>query len=281
MIKSFQIRMLLIFKFVMNPLSAQHYLWKNVISPNAETVESILLPTGYTRVMVDPDSFAGWLRGLPLKPTDTPVLLFDGRKKYNQNIHFRVIDIDVGDKDLQQCADAVMRLRAEYLYSVDQKDKIRFNFVSGHIVKYSDWINGRQPIIYGDQLQYVRWSNREPTRDTYDEFREKYLEKIFMFAGTQSLQHELQSVSDPISIEIGDVFIQGPGHTVIVLDVAENQNHDRIFIVAQSYMPAQDIHILVNPLNARFSPWYYAIDDGSGSLQTPEWDFQWSELKRF
>lgn len=47
----------------------------------------------------------------------------------------------------------------------------------------------------------------------------------------------------------------------------------------QSYMPAQDMHILRNPLNADLSPWY--AEDFGEVLQTPEWTFDASDLKRF
>lgn len=42
-----------------------------------------------------------------------------------------VIDIDVEKRDLQQCADAVMRLRAEWLWSIGTKDRIAFNYTGG------------------------------------------------------------------------------------------------------------------------------------------------------
>lgn len=35
-------------------------------------------------------------------------------------------------------------------------------------------------------------------------------------------------------------------HAAIVMDVAENAEGEKIFMLAQSYMPAQDIHLLVN-----------------------------------
>ena len=44
-------------------------------------------------------------------------------------------------------------------------------------------------------------------------------------------------------------------------------------------MPAQEMHVLVNPMDEGMSPWYVA---GEGAeLRTPEWTFEWSDLKRF
>lgn len=81
-----------------------------------------------------------------------------------------------------------------------------------------------------------------------------------------------------VDLEAGDVFIQGgsPGHAVIVVDVAEGRE-GKIFLLAQSYMPAQDIEILENLNNAEISPWFKASE--IGILKTPEWDFEWSQLK--
>jgi hypothetical protein len=91
---------------------------------------------------VIPGSFEDWLRHLPLKKGKPPVYLYNGRLKENQSAHYAVIDIDVGNSDLQQCADALIRLRAEYLYSIGDFSSIHFKFTSGHNAEYSRWREG-------------------------------------------------------------------------------------------------------------------------------------------
>jgi hypothetical protein len=49
-------------------------------------------------------------------------------------------------------------------------------------------------------------------------------------------------------------------------------------MLAQSYMPAQDIQVLVNQGNASISPWYIMAE---GPIETPEWTFAPEDLKRF
>lgn len=82
-------------------------------------------------------------------------------------------------------------------------------------------------------------------------------------------------------MQTGDVLIQGgsPGHAAIVVDLAVNAQGQKVFLLAQSYMPAQSIHILKNPVNPALSPWYEA--DNSAVVQTPEWTFTTKDLKRF
>ena len=43
---------------------------------------------------------------------------FDGLEKWNRSVYCAVVDMEIGKRDLQQCADAVIRLQAEYLYSI-------------------------------------------------------------------------------------------------------------------------------------------------------------------
>jgi hypothetical protein len=116
---------------------------------------------------------------------------------------------------------------------------------------------------------------------SYKNFR-KYLDMVFTYAGTLSLSKELQKKSLQ-DLKIGDVFVQGgsPGHAVIVVDLAVNdKTGDKVFLLAQSYMPAQSIHIIVNPNNSIISPWY-ALKDIKEELLTPEWTFTKNDLKQF
>lgn len=98
--------------------------------------------------------------------------------------------------------------------------------------------------------------------------------------GSASLSKQLKSVSFN-TIQPGDVLIRGgfPGHVVIVMDVAVNKEGKKIFMLAQSYMPAQDIHVLVNPTSKILSPWYEA--NGATMIVTPEYVFTNRELKRW
>lgn len=249
-----------------------------LINPDGKTIiERIGIPEGFTRIDIEPGSFSEYLRNLPLKPHGSKVIYYNGKAKQN-DVYEAVIDMDIGNRDLQQCADAVIRLRAEYLYEQHQFDKIHFNFTNGFNAEYSRWIKGYRIEVKNNE---VSWKKTSKYSTDYQDFR-KYLDMVFAYAGTLSLSKELKSVRID-DMTIGDVFIQGgsPGHCVIVVDMAENrENGQKIFMLAQSYMPAQDIHILKNEENLAISPWYI-LDTSLEELHTPEWNFKTSDLKRF
>ena len=271
------IRSLLIFAFMV-PFTAgtgAEYSWLKSDTAREALTERIQPPSGYRRVITD-DPYAAWLRGLPLKPGRPFVYLHDGRRKSNQSAHFAVIDMDVGPKDLQQCADAIMRLRAEYQFSKGDWRNIRFNFTDGVPARYALWRSGHRPRVRNGRK--TAWLKRAKPDGSYAAFR-KYMDVVFTYAGTYSLSREMKRVR-PDQMRIGDVFIQGgfPGHAVIVVDMAEHiATGKRIFLLAQSFMPAQEMHVLVNP-NGN-GPWY-SLPVGD-KLVTPEWDFKKGDLKRF
>jgi len=254
------------------------YAWLPQPDPTQSLASRIAPPAGYERDVLSPGGFGDWLRHLPLKPGRPPVRLHNGRLKPNQEAHAAVIDIDVGGGDLQQCADAVIRLRAEYLWSVRDFAAIRFRFTSGDPAEYLKWREGHRPVVSGTR---VRWTRPEAPDASYAGFR-RYLTSVFTYAGSLSLSRELVPVPDPRDPRVGDVFIQGgsPGHAVLVVDeAADHASGRRVFLLAQSYMPAQDVQVLRNPRSAALSPWF-VVDFGE-TLETPEWTFRATDLRRF
>ncbi|PYG87739.1 uncharacterized protein DUF4846 [Ruminiclostridium sufflavum DSM 19573] len=248
-----------------------------LINKRGNTVEErVRVPKGFQRVEAENNSYEQYLRELPVKPDGTKIKLYNGEVT-DKAVHAAVLDIDVGNRDLQQCADAVIRLRAEYLYGQGLYEKIHFNFTNGFNAEYSKWMNGYR-IEVKENKTY--WVEKTDYSREYSSFR-KYLDMVFAYAGTLSLSKEMKFKSIE-NMQIGDVFLKGdtPGHTVIILDMAENiSTGEKIFLIAQSYMPAQDIHILRNFENGELSPWY-SVNFGE-ALRTPEWKFEKGQLMRF
>ena len=230
-------------------------------NPEGKTIsERFPPPAGFVRTEVVPGSFGEYLRALPLAPDGSPVLSHDGRDLGKESSCAAVLDIDVGSRDLQQCADAVMRLRGEYLFGLKQYHDIGFSFLSdGKQRKYLDYAKGD-------------YSHRK--------FR-KYMNWIFAYANTSSLEGDVTPVQIK-NMQPGDFFLHvrrgSYGHAVTVVDMADNPaTGEKLFMIAQSYMPAQSIHILKSDSDQ--SPWYQ-LDFGS-ELRTPEWTFTDQHLRRF
>lgn len=220
--------------------------------PVYNSIGEIKTPEGFTRIKAPDNSFAGWLRTVPLK-ADKAVYLYNGERKRNQLAQFAVIDIPTGTKDLQQCADVIMRLRAEYLFKYKKYSEIAF----------MDYAN-----------KWYRWGGGD-NRVAF----ENYLQRVFGMCGSASLEKQLKTVSDFNAIKPGDVLIQGgfPGHAVIVADMAVNKDGKKMYLLVQGYQPAQDMHVLVNYNDAKLSPWY-AVNENE-TIYTPEWTFKRTDLK--
>ncbi len=249
----------------------------HLVHGDGKTLETrFVTPQNYIRDTLAENSFGAYLRLLPLKAPGSPVLLFDGSEK-KKPVYAAVVDLPIGKKDLHQCADAVMRLRAEYLFKQELYKDIHFNFTNGFRADYSEWRSGKRISVDGNKVSWIEMMNPS---DTYESFW-KYLETVFAYAGTLSLSAELKPVKYS-EMQIGDVFIRGgsPGHAVIVVDMAiDPKSKRKVFMLAQSYMPAQEIQVLKNPNDAGLSPWF-DLDFGD-ELITPEWKFSKDELKRF
>jgi len=252
--------------------------WVDSFAVQNTIINRVVVPDNFVRIEAVKNTFAHWLRRLPLKEGKPLVTLYNNKSKSNQSAHAFVLDLDVGEKDLQQCADAAIRLRAEYLFNNDKIDSIHFNYTNGANVPFSTWSKGYFPVPGSGK---VTWKNALKNDTSYASFKE-YLLQIFNYAGTLSLSKELKSI--PLEqISPGDILCTGgsPGHAVMVMDVAiEETTREKIFLLGQGGTPAQEMHIIKNPKNSRLSPWYKVSEIGN-AIRTTNWVFSRSSLMRW
>ena len=235
-------------------------------------------PKGYEWMEEQPNTFGYYLENFPLQKYGSPILKYDGTAIETQNLHEAIFDIDTGTKDLQQCADAIIRLRAEFLFKMKRFDDIKFHFTSGDLMTWNDYKNGTRAFVNGNSVQFRKTEN---FNDSKENFR-KYLDLIFNYAGTISLNKETKPVLKTNELKTGDILITAgsPGHIVFISGVSENKNGEKLFLLSEGFTPAQSIHLLKNPFDKEISPWY-DLDVNSAETKTARYYFQPSNFRRF
>ncbi|CAL2075619.1 DUF4846 domain-containing protein [Tenacibaculum sp. 190524A05c] len=234
---------------VQNTISKPNYINKKGDS----ILTRVTIPEGYKRVPYAKGSFQEYLRNYKLKKHGAPIINYDGSEYFAQHWHDAILEIPVPKNGLQQCADALMRIRAEYLWSKNLQQKIGFKFTSGHYCSWKQYAEGYRPKINGNKVKFIKKANKNYSKQNFY----KYLNLIFMYAGTASLHTELPKVklSD---LQIGDMLVNPgfPGHIEIIVDEIKNDKGDKMYLLAQGNTPAQNVCLLKNFEDTDISPWY-------------------------
>ncbi|HJS55857.1 MAG TPA: DUF4846 domain-containing protein [Chitinophagaceae bacterium] len=243
----------------------------------AENIRGIPLPPGFNYTYEGDTLYSKWLLDLKLKKNST-VYLYDQTAKADQHVQHAVLDISIGKKNLIQCADAAIKLRADYLFEKRRYHEIRFKATSGEELVFESWLKGTQWKEAKDKL--ISYTINKTITNSQNEFN-SFLEVVFSYCGTYSLSKQLTRVHDIDLLQPGDVFVEGgfPGHAVTVMAVARNGAGEKKFLLSQGYMPAQNIHILKNYADPQRGPWYDASE--IYPLHTPEWKFEIESLRRW
>lgn len=247
-----------------------------ILNPSGTTLETrINPPAGFERVEGTEDSLAYFLRTYPLKKDGAKVRLYDGKLKENQDAHAAVFKLPLEKENLQQCADSVIRVYAEYYWKMKQYDRISFQFVDGFQADYMKWREGYRIQVGSTQST---WVDSGAYDDSYKNFQ-KYLRMVFAYSSTISMKKESKKIKLS-ELRTGDIFLQSgsPGHVVMVVDVCENAEGRKAFLLGQGYMPAQEFQLLKNPAHEE-DPWYY-VDEVAYPLETPEYKFEKGSLRR-
>lgn len=244
-----------------------------------DTLES-RFPTepGFSRVPLAPESFGAFLRTLPLAAKGSAVLSYRGsivREPDHPNVA-AVVAIDVGRRDLQQCADAVIRMHAEWSWSRGKRDQA-YRAASGTKLSFAGYLAGDRIKVDGNRIFLERIA--KPIEATHAAFR-TWLDDVFGWANTGALSRDGERVGIE-TLRPGDFFVLtgAPyGHTVLVLDMAKDEKGRRAVLLGQSFVPAQNFHVVrKSPESA-----WFVIDEARGVIETPFWEpFPFDSLRRF
>lgn len=226
---------------------ADTYPWLDHPTSGRTIASAIAPPTGFARTPQTPGSFGAWLRGLPLLEDGSPVRLHNRQPKAFQRGHVAVVDLNVLTPD-QHCADSILRLRAEWLWSTGQTARLTRDAGLGVVT----WRGGPRTALV------------------------QFLSQVFAKTGTYNLAGRLAKKRAPL--DAGDVLVQGgsPGHAMLVVDVAVNPQGERVVLLANGFMPAQQFHIVKNLWGfaggtGDVAPWYRETDLDTRGLETPLW----------
>ncbi len=255
----FVILTLVLLAYQLKPKTITHLV--NAISKKVNNIDKDSLtiasrvnqPKGYKRVTYPKGSFQEYLRKYKLKPFGSKIINYDNTEYFWQKGHIGVLDILVPKNGLQQCADALIRIRSEYLWDTNRKNDIGFNFTSGHYCSWIKYAEGFRPKIKGNKVTFSKTASVNHTKNNFY----KYLNLIYMYSGTLSMYHELESVESK-NLKIGDMLIKGgsPGHIVMIADEVVNDKAEKLFLLVQGNTPAQSVHLVKNLEDSEISPWY-------------------------
>ncbi len=250
---------------------------ESLINPEGTTLESrIHTPSGFKRVKAEEDSLVAFLRGYAMKEDGSPVLLYDGREKSRSDVAVAVFTLPLENEDLQQCADSVMRVWGEYYYQRGEYSKITFSLGGGFVANFQTWSEGDGIGIDDDRLF---WKSNRQNDGSYESFK-KFMRIVFAYSGTLNMAEDSRKINQE-ELQVGDIFIKGgsPGHVVMVVDICKDQDGRKAFLLAQGYMPAQEFHVINNPLHDD-DPWYY-VDEIVYPFRTAEYTFPEGSLRRY
>ena len=241
-------------------------------------------PPGFTRAKVAAGSFGAWLRRLPLAAPGTPVLSHRGGvilPPEHDNLA-AVVAIDTGAADLQHCADAIIRLHAEWRWSRGERE-MSYRAGAGVELPFSRWLAGERPVQRGKALV---WEPKTRAGEADHATFRRWLDGVFTWANTGSLSLQAQPV-ERADLAPGDFVVQpgGPGHAVLVLDLARGRGDDddddddgRVaLLLGQSFMPAQNVQVL----RPSAKETWFVVAPADEALRTPFWrPFPWRMLRR-
>ncbi len=254
------------------------FIQPDLVNKKGNTIFTrVKTPEGYTRVEYAEGTFQEFIQKYPLKPFGAKVINYDATEYFYQSGHIGVLELPVPKNGLQQCADALIRLRSEYLWKTNQRSKIGFEFTSGHYCSWKKYAEGYRPKVKGSKVTFHKTAQKNNSKENFY----RYLNLIYMYSGTLSLYNELPKVTAAKNLKVGDMLVYPgtPGHIIMIVDEVENEQGKKRFILAQGNTPAQSVHMLKNPNETKIDPWYTL--ELNSYVEVPGYSFDNARFIRF
>jgi len=234
-------------------------------------------PNGFNRVAVEPNSFAAWLHRLPLQKPDSPILDFRGKefKKSADSTVAAVANLDISGKRLEQCMDILIRFYSDYLIEKDQRDSIKFPLPDGLLLSWEKWRAGCRPHFKGLNFNLLKSAMKDSSAKNF----ERYLAEVFSYSGSQTFYHHYPSI-DLADLRAGDFIVRKSrkGHAVLILDLVQNEQGEKMMMVGQGDTPACQFYIL---RGKNGSPWFPIKADSQYPTLPINKKMYWRGLRRF
>ncbi|MBQ6069752.1 MAG: hypothetical protein IJK84_09625 [Bacteroidales bacterium] len=239
--------------------------WRAFNSTNpwhATQVGDIPAPRGFSRVEVPVDSYAAYLRALPLKGAGAKLHLYSGQEAKHQFMAAAIVDQPLLSK-YEQCADVAIRLWAEYLWQQGRYEEICFTDVCDSVLCY-----------HADTV----------SPDSLRQHFEDYLLEVYKWCNTASVYRETMPrlFSD---VEGGDLLVHPAeegeeyGHAIVVADVARDAKGRVAILCLEGNTPAREKHIVRNKWPWR-NPWFI-IGKGDREIRFIKSRFRQEHLRHY
>lgn len=255
----------------------------DLVDRDGKTIETRYRPPkGYKRTKAGKNTFTDFIRNEKLKDYGQKSIYYNGKPKKSEGVYDAVFDVDLAGKNILHCADSCYKFRGDYLYSIGRYDKMKFHFVGKGIADFDKYTRGYR--VDPETGEYFLMGEKSSSPDVY----KKFMDTVYIYSSTLSLVDDTDRV-DIDDMKVGDIFLRlgtpgskRVGHAITIIDMAENSSGNKVFMLAQSYMPAQQPQVLVNKNDSEIGPWYSLKDvKKAGKLRTPQWTFELDELARF
>ena len=271
MIRYYSFLYLFIFIYLFN------FSYHAICSNNNRTIETIPVPYGFNRILVQQTSFASWLRNLPLKSPGSSVLDYRGKvyKNGNDSTVAAVVDWEIFGRRMEQCMDILIHFYAEYLRQNSRENEIIFPLPGGYWLGWKDWKKGWRPIFRGINMTMRKCATHDSSQNAFT----SYLHTIFAESHTQQFYHGYKPI-DRHNVKIGDFIVRkgSKSHAVMIMDLAINEKEQLIALIGHGDTPACQFYLFNYQKN---NPWF-PLNFENDHLTLPiRKKMKWDGLRRF